>query len=172
LISSKTGHLTLTVQTQSCDLLLRPYHPSGNLHRHMRSLCIHWLKQTRRAPQGLAYLRGSGRGHNSHGALYLSHQDADQQHPVSAGRDSISASEPPADLGCCAGAGLVVRWSWLHGTRSLFPLVGAVVDSRGIPSRSRRAVESDQHGSIRNQLCPKARPLCWSEERSFAFVSG
>jgi hypothetical protein len=73
---------------------------------------------------------------------------------------SESASEPPADLGCGAGAGLVVRWSWLHGTRSLFPLVGAVVDSRGIPSRSQRAVESDQHGSIRNQLCPKALALC------------
>ncbi|KAL4867606.1 hypothetical protein BDV12DRAFT_198026 [Aspergillus spectabilis] len=43
---------------------------------------------------------------------------------------SVSASEPPADLG--AVRELVVRWSLLHATRSLFPLVGAVVGFRGL----------------------------------------
>jgi hypothetical protein len=43
---------------------------------------------------------------------------------------SVLASEPPADLG--AVRELVVRWSWLHATRSLFPLVGAVVGFRGL----------------------------------------
>jgi hypothetical protein len=43
---------------------------------------------------------------------------------------SVLASEPPADLG--AVRELVVRWSRLHATRSLFPLVGAVVGFRGL----------------------------------------
>ncbi|RHZ59792.1 anthrone oxygenase tpcL [Aspergillus thermomutatus] len=43
---------------------------------------------------------------------------------------SVSASEPPADLGAVREP--VVRWSWLHATRSLFPLVGAVVGFRGL----------------------------------------
>ncbi|KAJ5655729.1 hypothetical protein N7507_007679 [Penicillium longicatenatum] len=43
---------------------------------------------------------------------------------------SVSASEPPADLN--AVRELVVRWSWLHATRSLFPLVGALVGFGGL----------------------------------------
>lgn len=43
---------------------------------------------------------------------------------------ALVADEAPADLD--AVRELVVRWSWLHATRSFFPLIGAIVGFRGL----------------------------------------
>ncbi|KAL2871732.1 anthrone oxygenase tpcL [Aspergillus lucknowensis] len=43
---------------------------------------------------------------------------------------SLEAASAPAELD--AVRALVVRWSWLHATRSLFPLLGAIVGFRGL----------------------------------------
>lgn len=43
---------------------------------------------------------------------------------------AVASSDPVADL--AAAQALVVRWSWMHVARSLFPLIGAIVGFTGL----------------------------------------